>query len=504
MRYAIPLVPLLALLLAACNGGGGEEPTPTSSPAVILPSPTPEPTAEPTATPEVERKQRLIFLRLGVIHMSDLNGSNVIQLTPGDVQASFVGLAEGEGTAILYYISAGHTGNVFTLKARDLSTGETTTLASIEASDAPPSGSLSPDGRYIVIAHDLDIDLLEVAARERRHLLTSNLAGCENWPSSDCYGYNGFGVPAWSPDGRLLFATRGRPGTSGWGGIVVDPFREPVQELRAALRRGAWSPDSDALCGYEQAGYGGGGLNIVRAPDWQSTDLDLLNLLKLGSASSCVWLDEKRIAFASNLCAVNPAIPDACDIERKSDITVFDIESGDASKIATINETEGLERISPRLLQVPGGEFVISQFFAGGDTHLELIRISNGDREPILQPDNSVVAVTQPIALPEEIVPATPEVKTCVPLRAGCEAQVTNVAPQRLNLRDGPPSTLSEVTGKLSEGDIVCLTGSSILADGFRWWPLHPLLEEGRWVAQGDSEEPDRPWLTPTGRECEQ
>jgi hypothetical protein len=450
----------------------------------------------------VERKQRLIFLRLGVIHMSDLNGSNVIQLTPGDVQASFVGLAEGEGTAILYYISAGHTGNVFTLKARDLSTGETTTLASIEASDAPPSGSLSPDGRYIVIAHDLDIDLLEVAARERRRLLTSNLAGCENWPSSDCYGYNGFGAPAWSPDGRLLLVTKGRPGTSGWGGILVDPFHEPAQELPAYIRRGAWSPDSDALCGYEQAGYGPGELHIVRAPDWE-INLDLFNLLKLGSASSCVWLDEKRIAFASNPCAVNPAIPDACDIERKSDIIVFDIESGDASKIATINETEGLERISPRLVEVPGGEFVISQLLQGENAHLELVRISNGDREPILQPGDRVVAVTQPIALPEGVVAAAPEVRPCAPLIAGCQAQVTNVAPARLNVREGP-RTDAEVAGKLSEGDVVCLTRPALFGDEFRWWYARSESGIEGYVAQGDPQEPEEPWLTPTGRKCEE
>ena len=34
MRYAILLVPLLALLTLACNGGGEAQPTATQSPAV--------------------------------------------------------------------------------------------------------------------------------------------------------------------------------------------------------------------------------------------------------------------------------------------------------------------------------------------------------------------------------------------------------------------------------------------------------------------------------------
>ena len=57
MRYAILLVPLLVLLLVACNGGGEPQPTVSvsPSPAVEQPSPTPEPTPTPTPEPAVQR-----------------------------------------------------------------------------------------------------------------------------------------------------------------------------------------------------------------------------------------------------------------------------------------------------------------------------------------------------------------------------------------------------------------------------------------------------------------
>ncbi len=85
---------------------------------------------------------------------------------------------------------------------------------------------------------------------------------------------------------------------------------------------------------------------------------------------------------------------------------------------------------------------------------------------------------------------------------AGCELKVTNVQPQRLNMREDP-GTDRQVTGKLSEGESVCLLGSPGLADGFPWWPLRS--EEGTegWAAAFDPDEPDKPWLTATGRACQ-
>jgi hypothetical protein len=84
---------------------------------------------------------------------------------------------------------------------------------------------------------------------------------------------------------------------------------------------------------------------------------------------------------------------------------------------------------------------------------------------------------------------------------AGCETVVTNIQPDRLNLREGA-GTGEEVVGKLSEGDIVCLLGSPALVDEFQWWPLHTSEGKEGWAAAFDPDEPDRPWLTATGRTC--
>ncbi len=71
MRYAFVLVPLAALLAAAC-GGNGSPPTlsPTLSPAVVLPSPTAEPTATAaTPTPAPKEVDGPIPLRTGIAEL---------------------------------------------------------------------------------------------------------------------------------------------------------------------------------------------------------------------------------------------------------------------------------------------------------------------------------------------------------------------------------------------------------------------------------------------------
>lgn len=84
---------------------------------------------------------------------------------------------------------------------------------------------------------------------------------------------------------------------------------------------------------------------------------------------------------------------------------------------------------------------------------------------------------------------------------AGCEARVTNVRPDALNARASPGMD-QEITGKLSEGDTVCLLGAPYLGSGYKWWRVSTADGTEGWVAAFDPQEPTRLWLTPTGRPC--
>jgi len=81
---------------------------------------------------------------------------------------------------------------------------------------------------------------------------------------------------------------------------------------------------------------------------------------------------------------------------------------------------------------------------------------------------------------------------------------VTNVQPEYLNVREKPKGESDDppVVGKLSEGDTVCLTGASALAGGYKWWPVIAADGTEGWAAAFDSQDPARPWLTPTDRPC--
>jgi hypothetical protein len=89
----------------------------------------------------------------------------------------------------------------------------------------------------------------------------------------------------------------------------------------------------------------------------------------------------------------------------------------------------------------------------------------------------------------------------CTRPTAGCEARVTNVAPEGLNIRQEPGKDASP-RGKLGDGELVCFIGPSRFIDGFRWWPARS--EEGieGWSAAFDPAEPSEAWLTATGRSC--
>ncbi len=501
-------VGLVALLALACQGGDEAPSTPTSTPTAAS-SPT---AAGPSATPEVERMPRLVFLRpevdvhwepVGVIHMSDIaGGPDAVQLTPADVRATFVGLAEQDGATILYYLAPDQAGDSFNLEARDLATGETTTVGSTERAEDETYqlGRLSPDGRYVAWGNREGIDLLDLTTDGRRRILTGNRGACEGGALGDCYGY---WVRAWSPDGRLLLVQK----TFWEGGVslVVDPFQEAPQEIGQVLVGGelapftaAWSPTSDAWCGHGHYEFPSG-LYLSRQPEWQPSNLlpeyELLEgNVPWRNVSDCVWLDEHRIAFSTSITGSEAGVSD--DITT---VSIYDLETASVTPLVEFASA----MIPPELFTVPGSStgLIFNDRESGQPG---LLNTTDGARSPILEPGDVVVAVTQPIAWPDEIVAATPQIEPCVPLIAHCEVKVTNVAPDKLNVREGANQD-TRVVGGLSEGEIVCLTRSAVSGeDDFRWWPMRSQAGLEGWVAQADPQQPERPWLTATGRKCEE
>lgn len=83
----------------------------------------------------------------------------------------------------------------------------------------------------------------------------------------------------------------------------------------------------------------------------------------------------------------------------------------------------------------------------------------------------------------------------------GCEARVTNVEPDPLNVRESP-GTNQEVIAALDEGSTVCLVGSPSFEDGYKWWPVRAVNGAEGWVAAFDPKEPARPWVTATDKQC--
>lgn len=85
---------------------------------------------------------------------------------------------------------------------------------------------------------------------------------------------------------------------------------------------------------------------------------------------------------------------------------------------------------------------------------------------------------------------------------AGCQGEITNVAPDTLHVREEPTVGASGA-GDLNEGDIVCLFGPSSFVDGYRWWPVRSEGGIEGFAAQADPANLGSPWITPTGGFCE-
>jgi hypothetical protein len=95
--------------------------------------------------------------------------------------------------------------------------------------------------------------------------------------------------------------------------------------------------------------------------------------------------------------------------------------------------------------------------------------------------------------------------EACGALRAGCEAIVTNVAPLNLFVRAAADRD-AQVKGRLPDRTVVCVTGTSQVADGLTWWPVRATIAAGPiegWSADHEPNPPGAVLLTATGERCQ-
>jgi class 3 adenylate cyclase len=95
--------------------------------------------------------------------------------------------------------------------------------------------------------------------------------------------------------------------------------------------------------------------------------------------------------------------------------------------------------------------------------------------------------------------------EACGALRAGCEAVVTNVAPLNLFVRAAPDRE-AQVKGRLPDRTVVCVTGTSQVADGLTWWPVKATIASGPvdgWSADHEPNPPGAVLLEATGQRCQ-
>ncbi len=307
----------------------------------------------------------------------------------------------------------------------------------------------SPDGSKVAF-----VKCLEAPSNDSElHVANADGSGevnVSNHPSPDierCGTDACCGGFDWSPDGtRLVFYSFRDPG----GLYVVIADGSGLAFLADGFQP-SWSPDGESIAfmGRSDLASLEDDLEVIKADGSDRRVLARIPCLWSGFGGSCGWSFFRRISWSPDgAYIVFAATPSSANPEPPD----FNFNS----EVYTLrNDGTGLTKItySP----------------SGGSGH--------------------------------------PRWVDCSRPTAGCQARVTNVGPERLNVRKAPVGTgvegFASVVGKLREGDVVCFIGPPRYSDGFKWWPLHAVDGTEGWAAAFDPGEVNRPWLTATGETCE-
>lgn len=182
-----------------------------------------------------------------------LDGSGEQQLTSGAMMPVFAGYARDSGTTWLYYTSAvqhrSDAGAAVTVHRSSINGRSGEDLFTFQAdaqgtAASEPLATASPDGRYVAYTDERGLRLYDVTTHVDRGLLGNRPQSPTNAPG------NIYLSPLWAPAGGWLVLTR--TGYPPYDKPTLDFIRplEPITEYTAdagGVFR-AWSPDGKLLC----------------------------------------------------------------------------------------------------------------------------------------------------------------------------------------------------------------------------------------------------------------
>ena len=271
--------------------------TPTSIPATATATPTATPA--PSATPDLPAGRIIYVCQLSgqALHdqicLMNADGSGFQRLTFDDSAENYYPWLAPDGRSFVY---TSNRSGAYEIYEQDLATG--TRLQLTHGTGEPAGSEISPDGKWIVFANDLE-NYTRIWLMNRDGSDPHQVYGRPGADSLD---------PTWSPDGsRILFA-------SGAGTdkqlMTIAPDGSGLQALDTTFRtrgRTDWSHDGDWIASYAGSPWAWG--IYLLHPD--GTGLQQMQVGGVATAPS-FSPDSRWVAFTGYLD--HPNDPNGCEI----------------------------------------------------------------------------------------------------------------------------------------------------------------------------------------------
>lgn len=233
---------------------------------------------KPTAAAE----PRAAFYRDGGLFVADLSGAGAEEVAPASVSPTYAGVASQNGETYLYYSTAG--GGDLTIHRRALSTGKDAVITTVTGVPEGASLRVSPDGRYVLLADERSVQIIDSSSRRSVPLVL---------PAQ--YGH--FRAGDWSADGQRLTVWAAIQSSGVGLNLIVEPSSGRMLGTVPG-DRASWSPSGARVCG-SVAGSPGDAVAtvwIAEAPDWTARPA-------VGDATipatSCDWISDQQVVFAT-------------------------------------------------------------------------------------------------------------------------------------------------------------------------------------------------------------